>query len=308
MSAPAPASQELSPGASIATAVLCVIFGGNAVALKITMGSMGAFTNAGFRFGVASIAITIWAMVTNREFKLKQGQLVQVGILALFFVMQSGLFHVGLNLTSASRGTLLANLQPFLVLILAHFFVQGDKISFRKLIGITLGFLGVASLFLNEDAITDRIRAGDQYILLAVLFWAGSAVYVKRIIHEFRPFQLVLYPMYAVAPCMFLAGFLWDEQMIGTIDTPVVLAFLYQSLISASLGFVAWNGLQQKYDVVALHSYVFIMPITGVALGGVMLGENVATLGMLAALVLIVAGIVVVSMPHKKKTANSLEP
>jgi drug/metabolite transporter (DMT)-like permease len=52
----------------------------------------------------------------------------------------------------------------------------------------------------------------------------------------------------------------------------------------------------QKYGAVALHSFVFIMPISGVALGGLVLGEPI-TPKIIVALALITSGILVV---HRK--------
>jgi drug/metabolite transporter (DMT)-like permease len=63
---------------------------------------------------------------------------------------------------------------------------------------------------------------------------------------------------------------------------------------------LAWNTLLQKYGAVALHSFIFIMPIAGVALGGLMLGEPI-TLKILIALALIVAGILVVHLKPRKE-------
>ncbi|MGD9080748.1 MAG: EamA family transporter, partial [Desulfobacterales bacterium] len=77
-------------------------------------------------------------------------------------------------------------------------------------------------------------------------------------------------------------------------------AVLYQSLVTAAFGFVAWNTLLQKYGAVALHSFIFLMPIAGVALGGFVLGEPI-TSKLLIALALIVAGILIVHLKPRKE-------
>jgi drug/metabolite transporter (DMT)-like permease len=75
---------------------------------------------------------------------------------------------------------------------------------------------------------------------------------------------------------------------------------LYQSLITASFGFVAWNTMLKKYGAVSLHAFVFIMPIAGVGLGGLVLDEPI-TLKILLALVFIVSGILVVHWKTRKE-------
>jgi drug/metabolite transporter (DMT)-like permease len=100
-------------------------------------------------------------------------------------------------------------------------------------------------------------------------------------------------------PFFFLEAFLWDESMIIRVNPSVLAALFYQVFITASFGFVAWNTLLKKYGAVSLHSFVFIMPISGVLLGGLVLGEPI-TLNLLAALLFITSGILVVHLKPKK--------
>jgi drug/metabolite transporter (DMT)-like permease len=100
-------------------------------------------------------------------------------------------------------------------------------------------------------------------------------------------------------PLFFLGGMLWDHPMITLINGKIVGAMVYQSLVTASFGFVVWNSLLQKYGAVALHSFIFIMPITGVLLGGLILGEPI-TANILIAMLLIVAGILIIHFRQKK--------
>jgi len=89
--------------------------------------------------------------------------------------------------------------------------------------------------------------------------------------------------------------------MIGHVNLKVLGSLLYQGLLTASFGFVVWNSLLQKYGAVSLHSFIFIMPIAGVLLGGVVLGEPI-TFNILLALLLIVSGILVVNFKTRKYT------
>jgi drug/metabolite transporter (DMT)-like permease len=183
---------------------------------------------------------------------------------------------------------------------MAHFFIPGDRITRPKFFGILLGFAGVVFIFLDEQAVQAGFLTGDFIILGAVTIWACSTIYLKRIISTFPPFQVVLYSTMFSVPLFLLGALLWDNTMVFQLNAPVIGALLYQSLISASLGFVAWNTLLKKYGAVSLHSFVFIMPIAGVALGGLLLGEPI-TIKILLALVFIVFGIFVVHWQPKKE-------
>ncbi len=286
--------------AGILSVFLCVIFGSNAVAIKLAFSGVGVFTTATIRFSLAALTIYLWARLSGQTIGLKKGQLHQVLILAALFAIQLSMFYFGISKSNASRGALLSNLLPFWVLFLAHFFIPGDRITRRKLLGILLGFGGVAFIFAETKGVAAGFRPGDLIILAATVIWACNVIYLKRIIGAFSPFQVTLYSMAFSVPVFFLEALLWDKPMLLQLDVKVAVAVLYQSLITAAFGFVAWNTLLQKYGAVALHSFIFIMPIAGVALGGLVLGEPI-TLKILIALALIVAGILVVHLKPRKE-------
>ena len=291
---------DFSIFAGVLSAFLCVIFGSNAVAIKLAFSGVGVFTTAGIRFSIAALAIFIWARVTGQTIWPLKGRFYPLLILAALFAVQLSLFNLGLSKSNASRGTLISNLLPFWVLFLAHFYIPGDRITRRKFFGILLGFGGVALMFAEKKGVAADFRLGDIIILAATLIWAGSVIYLKRIIGAFSPFQVTFYSMFFAVPVFFLEAVLWDTPMILKLDAKIIGALLYQSLITATFGFVTWNTLLQKYGAVALHSFIFIMPIAGVALGGLVLGEPI-TSRLVMALVLIVAGILVVHLKPRKE-------
>ena len=291
---------DFSIFASILSAFLCVVFGANAVAIKLAFSGVGVFTCAAIRFSIAALAIWIWARTRGQPLAPTKGRFYLLLIFAALFAAQLSLFNLGLSKSNASRGTLISNLLPFWVLFLAHFFVPGDRITRRKFIGILLGFSGVAFMFAEKKGVTDAFKVGDLIILSATIVWACNVIYVKRIIGFFSPFQVTFYAMIFSVPLFLLEAFLWDTPMIFRLDFKVIGALLYQSLITAAFGFVTWNKLLQEYGAVALHSFIFLMPIAGVALGGLVLGEPI-TSKIIAALALIVAGIMVVHVKPGKE-------
>ena len=291
---------EFSILASILSAFLCVIFGANAVAIKMAFSGVGVFTCAAIRFSIAAFAIWIWARIRGQPLAPTRGRFYLLLIFAALFTVQLSLFNLGLSKSNASRGTLISNLLPFWVLFLAHFFVPDDRISRRKFFGILLGFSGVAFMFAEKKGVTGAFRTGDFIILSATLIWSCNVIYLKRIMSFFSPFQVTFYSMIFSVPVFLLEAILWDTPMIFNLDFKVIGALLYQSLITATFGFVTWNKLLQKYGAVALHSFIFLMPIAGVALGGLVLGEPI-TSKIIAALALIVAGILVVHLKPGKE-------
>ncbi len=296
-------NDDLTVKAAALTVFICILFGANPVAIKFSLTGLGAFTAAGIRFTLAAVVIFIWAKVKKTPLKLNKKQLGQMVILASIFVVQLSCFYNGLGKTTASHGVLIANILPFFILILAHFFIPGDTISLKKGVGITLGFIGVVFLFFDKQDLAADLKEGDLIVLAAILLWSSSAIFVKRIIAEYNVIQITIYPMILAIPFFFLGGFLWDDQMIQMINPTIIKAILYQSIVTASFGFVAWNSLLQKFGATALHSFIFIMPLAGVLFGVLLLKETI-TPHLLTSIFFIVIGVMIVNLRRKKKSVS----
>jgi len=296
-------SNDMPLKASLSAAFLAILFGANAVAIKISLSGMGSFTNAGLRFTFAAIAITGFARITGVPLAITRKQAGKLLVLSLIFTVQLSCFYAGMAKTTASHGTLIINLLPFVILVLAHFFIPGDSITLKKSAGIGLGFIGIVFLLLDMQAMGGDLKTGDAIVFCAVLLWGCNAVYSKRIIPEFNAIQIVLYPMLFGIPVFLLCGYFWDDPMVTRINPGVVQALCYQSFVSAAFGFIAWNTLIKRYGVTAVHSFVFIMPVSGVFFGVLILGEPMS-LHLLVSIVFIVTGILVVNMKRKTKVAS----
>ena len=253
MSDSAPQDKDFSFWAVVFTVFICMLFGANAVAIKISLKGLGVFTTAGIRFGIAAIAIFIWSRITGRSLDIKKEQIFQLMVISVIFTAQLSLFYLGLSKSNASRGTLLVNFQPFFTLFLAHFFIPGDRITKRKIMGLLMGFFGVAFVFLEKKGLKTHLNVGDLMILAAAFLWACNAVYTKRVISSFQPFQIVLFPMIFSVPFFFLGGVLWDGHMIGFVDAEIIGAMASKS----DCGDIRLCGLEQHVEKIRRRCLAF---------------------------------------------------
>jgi drug/metabolite transporter (DMT)-like permease len=131
--------------------------------------------------------------------------------------------------------------------------------------------------------------------------WACNGVYTKKILVGLEPFLIVLYQTLLAGPLFLVEAALWDPQMVTHLDWRIIAALIYQGLITTAIGFIAWNTMLRRYGAVALHSFIFIMPVTGVLLGGMILKEPI-TSNIGIAMVLVAAGIMVVNSKPRRET------
>jgi drug/metabolite transporter (DMT)-like permease len=288
-----PSQNEIGFWTAVYMMLLCTLFGANAVAIKVTFEGFGIFTAAALRFGIAAAVIALWARFSGRSFRLPRGQWKVLLVYSVLFTVQLSLFFTGLDRTYASRGTLLINLLPFMILLLAHFFIPGDRITRRNLVGLILGFGGVVSVFAGQETLAGDIRVGDGLVLAATFIWACNTVFIKRVIDRLHPFHIVFYSMLFALPFFILEAWLFDAAAVQRLSLRALAGLGYQTFVTASFGFIAWNTLLKAYGAVALHSFVFIMPLVGVVLSGWILDEPLHP-NLWLALILIVAGILAI--------------
>ena len=287
-------------GAALLSVFICILFGANPATIKMSLQGLGPYTNAAVRFSVAACVIFLWAWWTGKPLRLKKAQFLKLMILGVVFFLQLSFFYNGLGKTSASHGALIANLLPFVVMLLAHFFIPGDGIVLRKAGGLVLGFIGIIVLFADAPA-GNSMFIGNVLVMSAVIIWGMNAVYTKRIIAGIHPVQVTMYPMFIASPLFLLCGIFLDQPMVKTCNASVVAALLYQTFVTASFGMVAWNHMIRKYGATSLHSFVFIMPLSGVVLGVLLLGEPV-TPHLIISMMLVMAGLIVVNRERPEYT------
>ena len=281
-------------GSAVFIIFLCILFGANAVAIKISLAGLGVFTTAGVRFGVAAVVIFLWALLTGKPVRINHHQAKQMVILGLIFYVQLSLFYLGLSRTTASHGTLIANILPFVVLVLAHFFIKEERISAKKVVGLFLGFSGVMLLLGDAGQMEQEVMQGDFFVLAAVMIWGGNAIFTKRIIGTFQPIQITLYPLVVAAPLFLVTALFLDQEMVRYVDASILGSMAYQTFVTASFGLIGWMMMIKRYGATTLHSFIFIMPISGVFFGVVMLGEPL-TMGLIGSIILVTVGLIVVN-------------
>ena len=245
---------------------------------------------------MAIMVIWVWAKGKGLSFSIKKGQLRQLIIITLIFSAQFSFLYIGISRTNASRATLLINLQPFIILLMAHYFIPEEKITVRKISGMLLGFGGLLIVLFNRQTMETNIQSGDFLVLVCAFLWACNTIFIKKIIDDFEPFQLVFYPMLFSLPLFFTGALFLDSSRILNWKPEIIGALFYQGVITAAFGFIAWNNLLQRHGAVALHSFIFIMPLSGVLLGGLILNEPI-TGKILLALGLVVLGIIISQRP-----------
>ena len=276
--------------------MLCAIWGLGQIATKIGLEGISPLFQAGLRSTGATAIILIWIALRKIPMNWRDGTgWLGVGI-GLVFAMEFVCLYQGLVYTGAARATILLYTAPFFVALGAHWLIPNDKLTLPKLIGLLLAFAGVLIAFYDRlGASNPKALLGDILCLAAAFFWAMTTVMVKATrLRSVVPEKNLLYQL-AVSSIVLMAGAqLAGEPGVFKGSATVWLAFLYQTLFIASISYLTWFFLIQRFRASALASFTFLTPVFGVVFAWLLLGEPV-TLTIVLAMMLIAAGIVLVN-------------
>lgn len=285
-------------GAALAV-LLCLMFGSNALPIKIALFWMPPIALAAVRFTVSVLVIYIYSRIAGIDLVVKKGGWRHMCVLGLIFGVQFSLLHVGLDNTTVSHGAILMNTQPFNVAILAHFFLLDDRLTLRKVIGIFLAFIGVVFLFSKLKAGGSQTFLGDTIMIVTAFLWASQTVYIKRHLEHWEPITVVLVPMVIGVYILVIAHLAIEQGMPMVINPTVAAAIFYQSVIVSGFGYLTWTNLLLKYQASTLSTFVFLMPVSGVILGVLFMNDEM-TIRLALGLACIVVGILVVNIKPRE--------
>ncbi len=292
-------------------AIFCNILWGTAFpVLKIVyteMGIMssdlgGTITFISLRFLLAGIFIFVFGLFTGAPmFKLNKAQLMLITILGLFnTTFQYFLFNIGVNNTSGIKASILGQVGIFFSVVLAHFVYKDDRLNLRKILGLSLGFLGLILVNLNKgnEGLLSFSLLGEGFMILSGIVSSLAMFLAKKIGKELPSIVYTSWQMIIGSILLFFVGNLMGGSIDSLHFTPLsIVLFIYLALLS-SVAFCLWYYILQYRKIGEISLYKFFVPVSGTLLTALFVpGEKLMPI-YIVALILVSLGIIIVN--HKK--------
>lgn len=255
---------------------------------------------AGYRFFLAGILTLLIGCVMERRVCLPKCNSIPVifgqGILQT--TIQYVFFYIGLSHTTGAKASIINASNAFFAIIIAHFLLQNEKITWRKCIGCFVGFAGVIVMNLTPGALGGGFSwTGEGFVLLCSIAYGASSVTLKKIGNMESPTTITAFQLIFGGAVLIMIGWICEGEIHGFTIKTIILLF-YMAALSA-VAFSIWTALLQHHSVGKIAIYGFSIPIFGVVLSGLLLGETIRSLSNLLALVLVSVGIVIVNDTRK---------
>ncbi|MFO0959796.1 MAG: DMT family transporter [Isosphaeraceae bacterium] len=250
----------------------CVLWGGNAVAVKATVPAIPAFGCAGLRFLLSLPIIAIVCRSLGQPMGVARGHWWLILVHAVLTVAQIGTFNWGTSHSLAGRSSILINVHPLVVAPLA-WILLGERLGWRGWVGLLAASAGIAVLMSGRSG--GGSIAGDAVVLASGVIFAVQTIVQKKTFPIIPPTTLLLWQSVFAIP-LFLAYSAAFEGLDAYHFGPSVgWGLLYQGLIVSGVCFTTWMMLLRSYPAGRLATVAFLTPLFGIALGNLMRGEPI---------------------------------
>lgn len=257
---------------------------------------------AGYRFTLAGIfTFLLSCFLERRLITMKRSSVPYIFAQGLLqTTVQYVCFYIGLAHTTGAKGSVINASNAFFTIIVAHFLLKSEKVTWKKAVGCLIGFAGVIVINLAPGAWGSGFSLlGEGMVLLCAFAYGTSSVTLKLISGREHPTTITAYQLLFGGMVLIAIGLAAGGSVHGFTVKSTVL-FVYMALLS-TVSFTIWAELVKYNPVGKVAIFGFSIPVFGVALSAVFLKENIWTVQNLAALVLVSIGILTVNLPGKEK-------
>jgi len=264
---------------------MCLIWGSTFVALKTGLEETPPLLGVALRNLLASLILFLiiyWRKLPIPFDRLARRQYLTVGLLDFF--LSYSLTYSGTQYIYSNISALLWASIPITTALVAHFALPSERLTFRKGLGILVGFGGVVLIFVGYGfGKSENLLLGMALVMGAVLAATWPSVYLKRRAARANPIVLTAVTT-GIGGLATLLGSFTVESPSQMIWSPLNLGIiLFLAVFGTVLAWVSLFYLLQHMEVVKLSFVGFIAPVIAMFMGMIVLGELLSSTVFLGA-------------------------
>lgn len=293
-----------------ALATLCALLWGSAVPgvkagyalLDLAPGdTLSLVLFAGIRFTLAGLLLLAYAAATGKAVVGTRRDLGRVALLGLISTtVQYIFYYIGIAHSTGVKVSITTSTSTFFSVILAHFIYTNDRLSTRRIVGCLIGFAGVVIVNIASTGFDLNISLlGEGFIIVAAIMFSFAGIYGKRVSRQMDVTVMTGWQLALGGAVMSAIG-LGGGGHLGSIGPEAVLLLGYLAVLSAT-AFALWSLLLKHNPVGTVAIFNCLIPLFGVTLSALFLGENIFEWKNLVALLLVVTGIVLVTQSAARR-------
>lgn len=275
--------------------VTVAIWGGNIVAIKYLNGYLSPIEVVLVRLTFTAALFLPVLMAAGGIPRLPRPVWRMLGLTgSLGIVCSQVAVTIGTDYLSAALASVLANTTAIFTAVVSRVLL-GERLTARKLAGITISFSGLVVVVLLGTGGTElsvNNTLGVAIIMVGPLCWSIATVLWRPLMEIYNPVQITalstLCGAAMVLPLLLVNRGVFSE--VAALDWRGWFAVLVTTLLSVVIGYILWNRGLQVLEPTQVVVYIYLAPFFGVLFAWWLLGEPV-TFYLLVGGVVIMAGI-----------------
>ena len=184
------------------------------------------------------------------------------------------LIPYGLLSMPSNIGVIIMSANPFLALILAHFFTLDEKLNLRKLIGTIIGFSGVIFAVGVQVFVTDMTTLiGALAIYIAGCSYVVSNLIIRKVSSlpsDMVTMNTLVWGTIWLAPLMLI----FSSPMNYEINYSAISAIIYLGIIPTGLAFSLRQVLIRSAGTTFMMQVAYLIPVFGIFYGWLFTSEE----------------------------------
>jgi drug/metabolite transporter (DMT)-like permease len=227
--------------------------------------------------------------------------------LTLFFAGLTGgsLYFLGenfaLSFSLASNVSLLVSTAPILTAIVAHFFLENEKMRRSVITGALVAFAGAALVVFNGKFILKLNPLGDLLALSSALSWAIYSVIIKNLKSRYSTFyitrKIFFYTILTILPVLFFSPVRLNFTPL--LDWKISANLLFLTVFASCAAYVIWSKVIWALGATRVNTFIYFIPLLTLVGSGIILHEHLTVFALLGA-GLIFAGVFITTRDGKK--------
>jgi len=301
MSAPAPPSRALLIAAF---ACVYVVWGSTYLAIRVGVESFPPALLAGIRFTVAGAGMLAALALAGTRIRVRRVELRTLAVIAAFLLIGgNGLVVWAEQKVSSGLAALIVATMPLWMAGLATLPPWRERLSAGTVVGLALGFAGVAILMSPAFTGSRGDPVGQVALAFAALSWACGSLYSRRAALRIDPLLATAWEMLLGGVMFLLIALVTGARIAPHPRAEAIAALLYLISFGSWLAFTAYIWLLANAPVAKVATYAYVNPVIAVLLGWWLLDEPINGT-VVAGSALIVVAVVLVTWPRASATPS----
>ena len=256
--------------------ILCLIWSTTWIFIKIGLEDLPPITFAVSRFLLSILILAPLIALLRLEMPKTSSQwklIALTGVLQ-FSINYSLVFWSEQHITSGLAAVLQATITVF-GLPLAWIFLPDEKITFRKMIAVLLGIIGVAIIFIDQLRVESVMAfAGCVAIVVGAYAAAQASILVKAKAAGIDPATLVFSQMICGLPAITVYALIaeGDPKSFNWSWRAIVCVF-YLAVFGTTVAFWLYYWLLKRVESTKAMMISLVTPLLAVIIGNVTIGE-----------------------------------